>query len=114
MLFWIFVAALLAPGVLGLPAWAYARRHQGATWLLLLLGVPAVLVWLLVADVRRPDLGNFIELPFLFLLSVFACYAQVFLLDRYLRSPRRTTAGLAAGLIGLAALLRLLMPPLPE
>ena len=32
-----------------LPAWAYARRRQGASWLLLCLGVPAILVWVALA-----------------------------------------------------------------
>ena len=48
------------------------------------------------------------------LLSVVACYLQVFALDRWFPEPRRTSLWLAGALVAVAVLLRLTMPVLPE
>ena len=112
----MFPALFILAAALSLPAWWYARRHQGASWLLLTLAVPATLVWVLLtgAGVGAQSLSNLIEVLALLILSVVACYAQVFVLDRFYAKPPRTSAWLAGGLALVAVVLRLSMPVLPE
>jgi hypothetical protein len=108
------LAALVA--ALCLPAWLYARPRQGASWLLLFLFVPATIVWVVLsaAGIGAQSLSNLIEVFILMLLSVVACYLQVFVLDRSMPEPRRTSVWVASALALVALLLRLTMPVLPE
>lgn len=112
----MFLALFVLAVALSLPAWSYARRRQGASWLLLTLAVPATLVWALLtsAGVGAQSLSNLIEVLVLLLLSVVVCYAQVFMLDRYFSKPARTSVWLAGGLALVALILRISMPVLPE
>ncbi len=112
----MFPVLFVLAAVISLPAWSYARRHQGASWLLLTLAVPATLVWVLLtgAGVGAQSLSNLVEMLVLLLLSVVSCYVQVFVLDRYISKPFRTSAWLAGGLALVAVVLRVSMPVLPE
>lgn len=78
--------------------------------------MPATIVWMLLtgAGVGAQSLSNMIEVLGLLLVSVFACYLQVFVLDRYLSKPSRTSTWLAGVLCLVAVALRLTMPVLPE
>lgn len=116
-MFAFFTFLVAAPAVLNVPAWLYARRRRaGTTPPILVLGAPAIVVWVLLTmlGVGAQSLSNLVETLMLAALSVVLCYGQVFLLDRLLPSPRRTSLGLAAGLILVGVLLRLFMPLLPE
>jgi hypothetical protein len=114
----IFSVVVLVLGSLisNLPAWAYARRHEGASALLLWLGTPALVVWigLLFSNIGHPSLGNFIEGAWLMTASVVLAYTQVFIIDRVVKKPARTTAALATILCIAAIILRITMPTLPE
>lgn len=114
--FVVFPVLVVLAVALCLPAWLYARQRQGASWLLLLLGVPATIVWALLtaAGVGAQSLSNLIEVLGLLLLSVVACHFQVFLLDRFLSRPPHTSMWLAGVLVLVALLLRLTTPLLPE
>lgn len=115
-MFVLFPALMVLAVALCVPAWRYARQRQGASWLLLLLGVPATIVWILLsaAGVGAQSLSNLIEVPGLLLLSVVACHLQVFLLDRLFPRPAHTSVWLAGALVLIALVLRLTVPVLPE
>jgi hypothetical protein len=115
-MFLVFPALFVLAAVLCIPGWLYARRRQGASWLLLCLAVPAAVVWMLLtgAGVGAQSLSNIIEVLVLVLLSVVGCYLQIFLLDRYFPKPRRTSVWLAVLVALVGVVLRLTMPVLPE
>ena len=100
------------------PAYVYARRqNRRDSWLLLIIHVPAVAVLyrLMSAGFGRPQsLGNLIEFPILSGIGVGIAYLKVFWLDRFSTKPAWTTYLFAALLVGLAFVLRLVMPTMPE
>lgn len=112
----LLVALLAGSAGLNLPAWLAARaRGETPRWLPF-IGAPAILAWvvLVAVGVGPQSLSNVVEVVAVAALSVVLCYAQVFLLDRLLPDPRRTSVTLALALVAIAALLRLTMPLLPE
>ena len=110
------VVLVLGSLILNAPAWAYARRHHGASALLLWLGTPALVVWigLMFANIGHASLANLIEGAWLMMASVVLAYTQVFIIDRLVKKPAGTTAALAAILCIAAIILRITMPTLPE
>jgi hypothetical protein len=110
------VVLVLGSLILNAPAWAYARRHQGASALLLWLGTPALALWigLMFANIGHASLANLIEGAWLMMASVILVYTQVFIIDRLVKKPAGTTAALAAILCIAAIILRITMPTLPE
>lgn len=112
----LVAVGLTVAALLNLPAWWYARRTRGASWALPVLGAPSLVVWLalVVAGVGAQSLSNLVEVAWLLVASVPACYAQVFILDRLTQRPRANTLGMAVVLCIVAVALRLLMPALPE
>jgi predicted branched-subunit amino acid permease len=115
-MFAFFAALLAVSAIVNLPAWFLARRRSEATWWLPLIGTPAILTWvaLVALGVGPQSLSNVVEAMALTAFSVLLCYAQVLVLNRRFTQPRRTSAFLLASLVGVAVLLRLFMPPLPE
>ena len=110
------IVLVLGSLILNVPAWSYARRHHGASALLLWLGTPALVVWiaLLFSNIGQPSLANLIEGAWLMMASVALAYAQVFIIDRRVKKPAGATAALATILCIAAMILRIAMPTLPE
>jgi hypothetical protein len=78
--------------------------------------VPALLTWvgLLLSGVGQSSSANVIEGAWLMGASVVLAYVQVFLVDRFVKKPVRTTGVIAAILCLGAVILRATMPVLPE
>ena len=110
------IVLVLGSLILNLPAWVYARRHHGASPLLLWLGTPALGVWLglMFSNIGHPSLANLIEGAWLMTASIVLAYTQVFIIDRLVKKPPGTTAALATILCIAAIILRITMPTLPE
>ncbi len=115
-MFPLFAALLAGSAVLNLPAWFFARSRDRATWWLPLIGAPAILGWVALVGlgVGPQSLSNVVEVMALAALSVLLCYAQAFLLNRRFQDYRRISAFLQIALIGVAVLLRIFMPLVPE
>lgn len=107
---------VVVPSTLILPGWWYARRHHRASAFLPMIGVPALLLWygLMELGVGRGSLANLVEGFWIALAGVVCAYVQVFVLDRIVKRPNRTTAALAVILCLAGVILRVSMPALPE
>jgi len=112
----LFAILVGGSAILNLPGWMFARSRNQATWWLPFVGTPAILVWMLLVSVGvgPQSLANIVEAMALTALSVVACYTQVLLLNRRFPAFRRTSGSLLIALIGVAVLLRLFMPLIPE
>ncbi len=112
-----FPVLILAAAVLCVPAWLVARRRdRGSVWLLF-LSCPAIALWVVMADAgvgQTASLSNLIEVFWLLAGGIVLAYVKVFAVDRITPRWRVTTYGAIAMLAGAAAILRLLMPTLPE
>ncbi len=111
-----FTALFGAPAVLCLPGWRLScRRGSESVWLLF-CATPAMLVWFWLSSigVGAQSLANLVEFPLLAVAGVVSCYVKVFVVDKWVETPRYSTYGLVALLVAAAVLLRLFMPSLPE
>jgi hypothetical protein len=112
-----FLATIFGlPVVLTLPAFLHGRRHEGASWALFGLAVPAFVVWglLIHAGVGAQSLANVVELYLIGAVAGAVACLQVFVIDPRLRRPGLTTGLLAVALAGTCVVMRLAMPNLPE
>ena len=110
------IVLVLGSLLLNVPAWVYARRHHGASALLLWLGTPALLVWIgmIFSNIGHPSLANLLEAAWLMMAAIVLAYTQVFIIDRLVKKPAGTSVALATVLCIAAVILRITMPTLPE
>lgn len=101
---------------MSLPVWSIARRRKQATPLLLVLPLPAIVVWMALSGVGygAQSLSNLVE-PFI-VLFVGVAFVCLFLplVDRTGARPAVLATLMMVALVVLAVLLRAFMPNLPE
>lgn len=106
------------PAVLMVPLVVYIRaRKRADSWLLPLCHAPAVATAYVLMAIRfgQPQsLGSIVEYIIIDAVAIVAAYLKVFAVDAKVSRPRVTTLILTLALVGLAFVLRLLMPPLQE
>lgn len=98
------------------PAYSASRRRGAESPLLLVIAVPAVVVWGLVTALGygAQSLTAIVEVMALFGLGVVLAYVKVYVVDTAGGNRRVTTYSLAALLVVVAAILRAMMPDFPE
>jgi len=115
-MFLAFPVLILIVVALTIPAWSYARRRDRGSHWLLILWLPAVILWIVLSGlgVGAQSLSNLIEVFWLMAAGIVLSYLKVFIVDRHIASRQGITPALMAALALAALLLRLFMPILPE
>jgi predicted branched-subunit amino acid permease len=98
------------------PAYVASRRRGDESRWLLFASLPSIVVWVSLTGIGygAQSLSNIIEVFWLIAASIVLCYLKVFLLDRKIRKPAKTTYYMMGALTLAAILLRTFMPVLPE
>lgn len=107
---------LFMAGLLCAPAYIVSRNNGDESIWLLFVSLPALLIWMSLTSFGygAQSLSNIVEIFWILVVSVLICYMKVFIIDRKLDKPKKTTYYLMA-LLALAAFLsRTFMPVLPE
>ena len=78
-----FPILLMISAGLSLPAWLYARKRRRESGLMLLLPMPALVLWvgLSAVGVGPQSLSNLVEVPILVGLAIALYYLKVFVTD---------------------------------
>ena len=98
------------------PAYRWSRRNGTESRWLMWPWVPAVTLWIGLVNARigPQSLGNVVEPIIVIAAGIVLAYAKVLVVDRRFRRPKASTWGLIGLLMAGAAVLRVLMPVVPE
>ena len=115
-MFLAFPVLILFVVALTVPAWSYARRRERASHWLLVLWLPALILWIVLSasGIGAQSLSNLIEVFWSMVAGLGLSYLRPFVIDRYVASPQGITYAMMALLALAALMLRLFMPILPE
>jgi hypothetical protein len=104
----IISAALIAPG------WMIARRQNPQGPAILFLTLPGIILWtvLTASGVGAQSLSNIIEIFGIVVVSVIVAYTKLFVMDR--REIKQSGMIAISIVLGVALLLRLFIPVIPE
>ena len=112
----LFSVLVLFAGILCIPAYLVSRRRGDESKWFLVGAVPAIALWIVLtgSGYGAQSLSNIIEIFLMLIATVVLGYLKVFIIDRKMRKPKRSTYSMMAILTLGALLLRTCMPVLPE
>lgn len=112
----LFPILLLFTGMLCIPAYLVSRRKGDESKWFLAAALPAIALWIVLtgSGYGAQSLSNIIEIFLILIATVVFGYLKVFIIDRKVHKPKRSTYSMMAILTFGALLLRTFMPVLPE
>lgn len=112
----LVIALLLVSTVISLPAWRLCVRQDKFLWWDYGMPIYPILAWLALvyAGVGAQSLSNAVELLLIGGLVVIVSYMRVFVFNKFLRNGYHISILSNALLLVISALLRMVMPVIPE